>query len=55
MATIPTYDAKMKSTNVLGLSRSGFLKALDDAIKSGDQGKDKTAFDRWRFEQRKEG
>lgn len=55
MASIPTYDAWMKSTNVLGLPRSGFLKALDDAIKSGDQGKVKTAFDRWRFEQSKEG
>ena len=55
MATIPAYDAWMKSTNVLGLTRSTFLKALDEAIKSGDEGKVKTAFDRWRFEQSKEG
>lgn len=39
MATIPAYDAWMKSTNVLGLPRSANLKALDRGIKSGDQDK----------------
>ena len=55
MATIPSYDAWMKSTNVFGLTRSTFLKVLDEAIKGGDEGKVKIAFDRWRFEQSKEG
>ncbi len=45
----------MKSTSVLGSPRSDHLKALDGAIKAGDEGKIKTAFDRWRFEQSKQG
>jgi len=55
LAAIPAYDEWMKSTNVLGSPRSAFLKALDDAIKTRDRGAVKTAFDRWRFEQSKQG
>jgi hypothetical protein len=55
MAAIPTYDEWMKSTNVLALPRSDSLKALDAAIKAGDRAQIKTAFDRWRFEQSKQG
>lgn len=55
MAAIPTYDDWIKSTSVLGLTRSDSLKALDAAIKARDEGQIKTAFDRWRFEQSKQG
>ncbi len=55
MAAIPAHDEWIKSTSVLGLPRSDSLKALDAAIKSGDRAKIKTAFDRWRFEQSKQG
>jgi hypothetical protein len=62
MAQIPTYGQWMKDTSSLTSPRSAFLKALDDAIKTYDSNKSpdnkakvKTALDRWRFEQSRQG
>lgn len=62
MARLPTYDEWMKDTWSLTSPRSAFLKVLDDAIKTYDSNKSpdnkakvKTALDRWRFEQSKQG
>lgn len=55
MATIPTYDDWMKNTRAIGLRRSEYLKVLDEAIKSQNVDAIKSAFDRWRFEQSKQG
>lgn len=62
MAMIPTHEQWMKDTYSLTNPRSEFLQAVDAAIKTyetskGDSAKAaiKTAFDRWRFEQSKQG
>ena len=62
MATIPTFEQWKKDTSSLTSPRSDFLKALDAAIQAYDGNKSetakaavKTAFDRWRFEQSKQG
>jgi peptidoglycan hydrolase-like protein with peptidoglycan-binding domain len=55
MAAIPAYEDWIKNTSSLGSPRSNFLKALDDAIKTRDEARIKTAFDRWRFEQSRQG
>jgi hypothetical protein len=62
MADIPSYDQWMKETYSLTSARSEYLKKLDEALKRYDSGKSamnkealKQAFDRWRFEQSKQG
>ena len=62
MATIPTHEQWMKDTYSLTNPRSEFLQAVDAALKAYDTAKSdpakatlKTAFDRWRFEQSKQG
>jgi hypothetical protein len=62
MAQIPTHDQWMKETSSLTSPRSDFLKLVDDAIKGYNLAKTpdnktklKTTFDRWRFEQSKQG
>jgi len=62
MATIPSHEQWMKDTYSLTNPRSEFLQAVDAAIKKFETDKSdpakaaiKTAFDRWRFEQSKQG
>ena len=55
MADIPSYDQWMKDTHSLTSPRSEFLKKLDDTIKTQNRDTIKTALDRWRFEQSKQG
>jgi hypothetical protein len=62
MATIPTYEQWKKDTHSLLHKRSDFLVAVDTAFEAYDKSKSepakaalKTAFDRWRFEQSKQG
>ena len=55
MAEIPSYDQWMNDTHSLTSPRSEFLKKLDDAVKTGNRDSIKTALDRWRFEQSKQG
>jgi hypothetical protein len=55
MAALPTYDQWMKDTYSLVRKRSEYLKQLDEAIKTQNKATVKTALDRWRFEQSKEG
>lgn len=62
MATIPSHEQWMKDTYSLTNPRSEFLQAVDAALKAYDAAKTdpakaalKTAFDRWRFEQSKQG
>lgn len=50
-----SYDQWMRDTYSLTSPRSDFLKALDAAIKGGNRDAIKTALDRWRFEQSKQG
>ena len=53
MATIPNHDAWMKSTQVLGLTRSDALKKLDAAIASRNEDSILEAFNGWRDDQSK--
>ena len=62
MAKVPTYDEWMKKTHSLTSPRSDFLKKVDEAVKTYNLGPNatnrealRTAFDRWRFEQSKQG
>ncbi len=62
MATIPSFAQWKKDTFSLTSPRSDFLKAVDSALEAYDKSKSepdkaalKTAFDRWRFEQSKQG
>lgn len=62
MAQIPTHAEWMKSTYSLVHPRSTFLKAVDEALRKYDGAKSpankealRKAFDRWRFEQSKQG
>ena len=55
MADIPSYEQWMKDTHSLSSPRSEFLKKLDESIKTGNRDSIKTALDRWRFEQSKQG
>jgi hypothetical protein len=62
MATIPSFDQWKQDTYSLLHARSDFLVAVDTAIEAYDKAKSepakaalKTAFDRWRFEQSKQG
>ncbi len=62
MAEILSYSDWTKKTYSLIHPRSTFLKAVDEALKMYDTGRSpankealKTAFDRWRFEQSKQG
>jgi hypothetical protein len=50
-----SYDQWMKDTYSLTSPRSEFLKKLDEAIKTGKKEDIKTALDRWRFDQSKQG
>lgn len=62
MADIPTYDQWLKATSSLTSPRSDFLKKVDEALKiynlapsPANREALKQAFDRWRFEQSKQG
>jgi hypothetical protein len=55
MAQLPSYDQWMKDTYSLTSPRSEYLLKLDEAIKTQNRDTIKTAFDRWRFEQSKQG
>ena len=62
MATIPSFAQWKKDTFSITSPRSDFLKAVDTALEAYDASKSepakgalKTAFDRWRFEQSKQG
>ena len=55
MAEIPSHEQWMKDTHSLTSPRSEFLKKLDEAIKTQNKSTIKTALDRWRFEQSKQG
>jgi hypothetical protein len=62
MAQIPSHAQWMKDTHSLTSPRSDVLKAVDDALLRYGQGPSpekkqaiKTALDRWRFEQSKQG
>jgi len=62
MATIPTYEQWQKDTYSLLHKRSDFLVAVDTALETYDKTRSETAkaalkaaFDRWRFEQSKQG
>lgn len=62
MATIPSHAQWMKDTYSLTSPRSEFLRAVDAALAKYDTDTSaaakaavKTAFDRWRFEQSKQG
>src|SRR5258706_10216274 len=55
MADIPSHVQWMNDTHSLTSPRSEFLKTLDEAIKTGNRDSIKTALDRWRFEQSKQG
>lgn len=62
MAEILSYSEWMKKTYSLVHPRSTFLKSVDEALKKYDTARNptnrealKTAFDRWRFEQSRQG
>lgn len=62
MADIPSHSEWMKLTYSLIHPRSNFLKAVDEALKKYDSARSpsnkealKKAFDRWRFEQSRQG
>lgn len=62
MAEILSYNEWMKSTYSLVHPRSSFLKTVDEALKKYDSARTpankealRTAFDRWRFEQSRQG
>lgn len=62
MAQIPSHETWMKDTHSLTHPRSDLLKAVDAAMQAYDKAKSdtakaalKTAFDRWRFDQSKQG
>ena len=55
MAQIPTHEQWMKNTYSLTSPRSDLLKTLDEAIRSQDKNAIKTALDRWRFDQSRQG
>lgn len=62
MANIPSYEEWLKQTYSLTSPRSDFLKKVDEALKlystaktPGNREALKTALDRWRFEQSKQG
>src|SRR5258706_9983826 len=55
MADIPSHVQWMNDTHSLTSPRSDFLKQLDEAIKTRNRDSIKTALDRWRFEQSKQG
>ena len=62
MATIPSHEQWIKDTYSLTNPRSEFLVAVDTALKAYETANSdtakaalKTAFDRWRFEQSKQG
>ena len=59
---IPTYEQWLEDTAVFGRSRSDYLKLVDEAIKTynmspsdGTRGAIKSAFNRWRFDQSRQG
>jgi hypothetical protein len=62
MANIPSYNEWIKDTSSLTSPRSDLLKKIDEALKTYNMAMTplnrealKTALDRWRFEQSKQG